>query len=98
MEKEGLVTIMTHAVAGEVRVVIQDTGTGIADDVLANIFEPFFTTKETGKGTGLGLSITYGLVKKLGGDITVQSHVGQGTAFTITLPIHHEHSENNNDI
>jgi two-component system NtrC family sensor kinase len=97
MDKEGLVTIMTHVVAGEVRVVIQDTGSGIADDVLANIFEPFFTTKETGKGTGLGLSITYGLVKKLGGDITVRSHVGQGTAFTITLPIHYEHSENNND-
>ena len=51
------------------------------------LFEPFFTTKETGKGTGLGLSITYGLVKKLGGDITVRSNVGKGTAFTITLPV-----------
>ena len=73
MSKEGLVTIMTHLVAGEVRVVIQDNGSGIPTDILPHIFEPFFTTKETGKGTGLGLSITYGLVKKLGGDITVRS-------------------------
>ncbi len=91
--KDGLVTIMSHTVAGEVRVVIQDNGSGIDSDVLPHIFEPFFTTKETGKGTGLGLSITYGLVKKLGGDITVRSHIGQGTAFTITLPIHGEDND-----
>jgi two-component system NtrC family sensor kinase len=95
MSKEGLVTIMTHLVAGEVRVVIQDNGSGIPPEVLPHIFEPFFTTKETGKGTGLGLSITYGLVKKLGGDITVRSHVGQGTAFTITLPIQSEEHDAN---
>jgi two-component system NtrC family sensor kinase len=95
ISKDGLVTIMTHLVAGEVRVVIQDNGSGIASDVLPHIFEPFFTTKETGKGTGLGLSITYGLVKKLGGDITVRSHVGQGTAFTITLPIQSEEHDAN---
>ncbi len=91
--KDGQVTITTHVVAGEVRVVIQDDGHGIDSDILPHIFEPFFTTKETGKGTGLGLSITYGLVKKLGGDITVRSHVGQGTAFTITLPIHSEKND-----
>ncbi|MFT5701780.1 MAG: two-component system NtrC family sensor kinase [Desulforhopalus sp.] len=90
INKDGLVTIMTHLVAGDVRVVIEDNGSGIASDALPHIFEPFFTTKETGKGTGLGLSITYGLVKKLGGDITVRSHLGQGTAFTITLPIENE--------
>ena len=93
--KDGLVTIMSHLVAGEVRVVIQDNGSGIDNEILPHIFEPFFTTKETGKGTGLGLSITYGLVKKLGGDITVRSHVGQGTAFTITLPIHSEEHDPN---
>jgi two-component system NtrC family sensor kinase len=91
--KDGQVTITTHVVAGEVRVVIQDDGHGIDAAILPHIFEPFFTTKETGKGTGLGLSITYGLVKKLGGDITVRSHVGQGTAFTITLPIHSEKND-----
>jgi two-component system NtrC family sensor kinase len=85
--KNGEITIMTHMVAGDVRVVIQDNGPGIAENILPHIFEPFFTTKETGKGTGLGLSITYGLIKKLGGEITVRSHVGQGTAFTITIPL-----------
>jgi len=86
--KDGIITILTHLVAGEVRVVIQDNGPGIPDEIRPHIFEPFFTTKETGKGTGLGLSITYGLIKKLGGDITVRSHLGQGTAFTITIPTH----------
>lgn len=95
ISKDGLVTIMTHFVAGDIRVVIEDNGSGITSDVLPHIFEPFFTTKETGKGTGLGLSITYGLVKKLGGDITVRSHVGQGTAFTITLPIKSEEYDAN---
>jgi len=88
--KDGAITIITNPIAGEVRVVVQDNGVGIAEELLPHIFEPFFTTKETGKGTGLGLSITYGLIKKLGGDITVRSNVGKGTAFTITLPINSE--------
>lgn len=86
--KDGIINILTHPVAGEVRIVIQDDGPGIPEEIIPHIFEPFFTTKETGQGTGLGLSITYGLVKKLGGDITVRSHPGQGTAFTITIPTH----------
>jgi two-component system NtrC family sensor kinase len=85
--KDGTVSILTHQAAGEIQVVIQDNGHGIDSAILPHIFEPFFTTKETGKGTGLGLSITYGLIKKLGGDITVRSQIGEGTAFTITLPI-----------
>ncbi|SDP46255.1 sensor histidine kinase [Desulforhopalus singaporensis] len=88
--KDGVINIITHKIAGDIRVVIQDDGPGIPEEVLPHIFEPFYTTKETGKGTGLGLSITYGLIKRLGGDITVRSHVGTGTAFTITLPIHNE--------
>ncbi len=91
--KDGEITILTHLIAGDVRVVIQDNGPGIREEVLSQIFEPFFTTKETGKGTGLGLSITYGLVKKLGGDITVRSHLGKGTAFTITIPLHREEDD-----
>lgn len=86
--KDGVITITTYLVAGDVRVVIQDDGPGIEKDVLSNIFEPFYTTKEPGKGTGLGLSITYGLIKKLGGDITVRSQPGTGTAFTLTIPMH----------
>jgi two-component system NtrC family sensor kinase len=84
--KDGTISIISHTVAGEVRVVIQDDGHGIDKEILPHIFEPFFTTKETGKGTGLGLSITHGLIKKLGGDITVRSQIDKGTAFTITLP------------
>ena len=85
--KDGKISVMSHTVAGDIRVIIQDDGPGIGEDVLPHIFEPFFTTKESDKGTGLGLSITYGLIKKLGGDITVRSHVGRGTAFTVTIPV-----------
>jgi len=66
---------------------VSDTGPGIPKDVLAKIFDPFFTTKEVGKGTGLGLSISYSIVEKLGGTITVDSEMGQGTTFTISLPV-----------
>lgn len=95
IEKDGTVSITSHTVAGEVRVVIQDDGQGIEKNILPHIFEPFFTTKETGKGTGLGLSITHGLIKKLGGDITVRSQIGKGTAFTITLPTQSEENDTN---
>ena len=70
-----------------VRLFIRDNGCGISEDHLNKVFEPFFTTKKEGKGTGLGLSITYGLVKKLHGNITIQSKRGEGTTFEITLPI-----------
>lgn len=70
-----------------VKILIQDTGCGIPEENLAKIHEPFFSTKQEQMGTGLGLSITYGLVKKLGGHISVQSTEGVGTSFTITLPV-----------
>lgn len=65
---------------------ISDTGQGIEKKNLARIFDPFFTTKPTGEGTGLGLSVSYGIVKNHGGDISVESAVGTGSTFTITLP------------
>ncbi len=71
---------------GAVAVTIFDDGVGISEENLPRIFDPFFTTKK-GAGTGLGLSITYGIVQKLGGDITVESTVGEGTRFTVTLPV-----------
>ena len=66
---------------------IADTGSGIPAEQLSRIYDPFFTTKEIGKGTGLGLSITYGIVQEHGGTITCDSHVGQGTRFSIRLPL-----------
>jgi signal transduction histidine kinase len=66
---------------------ISDTGKGIKPEHLNKIFDPFFTTKEVGKGTGLGLSISYGIVEKHGGAISVESIFGQGSTFTVTLPV-----------
>jgi len=65
---------------------ISDTGHGIPDEVLPYIFDPFFTTRENEKGTGLGLSTVYGIVKRSGGVITVDSIVGEGAVFTVYLP------------
>jgi len=72
----------------KVSITISDNGCGMPEENLSKIFEPFFTTKERGKGTGLGLTITYGLVKKLHGNISVKSRENEGTEFIITLPIH----------
>jgi signal transduction histidine kinase len=71
---------------GQVGVVVRDNGCGISPEHMSRLFEPFFTTKPVGKGTGLGLSICHGIVTRLGGDITVDSAPGQGTAFEVLLP------------
>jgi two-component system NtrC family sensor kinase len=84
----GDVEITTRVDKENVVVDVQDNGQGIPKAIQARIFDPFFTTKPVGKGTGLGLSICYGIVKKLGGDITVNSAVGVGTTFHIHMPIH----------
>jgi two-component system NtrC family sensor kinase len=72
---------------GSVVVRISDTGTGIRPEHRSRIFDPFFTTKGVGKGTGLGLSISYAIVKEHDGHIDVQSEIGHGSTFTITLPV-----------
>lgn len=72
---------------GAVELSIIDQGAGIASENLKKIFEPFFTTKDVGKGTGLGLSVSYGIIKEHGGEIKVDSTIGKGTNFTITIPL-----------
>jgi signal transduction histidine kinase len=86
----GTLVIRTGTDSGEVWVEIEDDGSGIAPDNLKRIFDPFFTTKPVGKGTGLGLSLSYGIVKKHGGRIAVDSEVGRGTRFRVSIPIQQE--------
>jgi len=70
----------------QVRIVVRDDGSGIAPEILPHLFEPFLTTKETGRGVGLGLAISRSILERHSGSIEVQSEVGRGTTFTVTLP------------
>jgi two-component system NtrC family sensor kinase len=87
MPKGGWLTIVTRADEANAAVEIGDTGSGIPAEQLSRIYDPFFTTKEIGKGTGLGLSITYGIVQEHGGTIACDSAPGQGTRFSLSLPL-----------
>jgi PAS domain S-box-containing protein len=86
MPKGGTLRIQADQEGQEVVIKIADTGTGIQPQHLLHIFDPFFTTKGIGKGTGLGLSISYAIIKEHEGHISVNSEVGKGTCFTITVP------------
>ena len=90
IEKEGLVKIRSWLEDETIFISIQDNGSGIAKANPEKIFEPFFTTKAVGEGTGLGMSISYEIVKKHGGDIHIDSELGKGTTFTISLPLNRE--------
>jgi two-component system NtrC family sensor kinase len=81
----GMLTISARNEGDKVVIEVSDTGIGIATENLTKIFEPFFTTKEIGRGTGLGLAVCYGILTEHGGTLNVQSTVGTGTTFTITL-------------
>jgi two-component system, NtrC family, sensor kinase len=83
----GVIRITTQLNGDQIVLKIADNGSGIAEANLSRIFDPFYTTKPVGQGTGLGLSICYGIIKKLGGNIQVQSTKGKGTTFSIILPI-----------
>ncbi len=95
MQGQGTLTIRTKLGREKKTVLIEftDTGCGIKEEHLSRIFEPFFTTKEVGKGTGLGLATSYGIVEKHKGRIWVKSKEGEGSTFTIELPIHWESEE-----
>jgi signal transduction histidine kinase len=87
MEGQGTLTLSTSSTNGFVRATVQDSGPGIPYNNLGRIFDPFFTTKEQGKGTGLGLHIVRDIVSHYGGQVTVESTLGQGAAFTVKLPV-----------
>jgi two-component system, NtrC family, sensor kinase len=83
----GVIRVSSRASGDYALIEMSDNGPGIPEANLQRIFDPFFTTKPVGKGTGLGLSICYGIIKKIGGQITVTSTEGQGTTFTVYIPI-----------
>jgi two-component system, NtrC family, sensor kinase len=80
------ITSTADADANQLRIVVRDDGAGIPPEILPRIFEPFLTTKETGRGVGLGLAISHSILERHSGTIAVQSEVGKGTTFTVTLP------------
>jgi signal transduction histidine kinase len=87
--ERGKIHIRTGLSGDNVWFEVQDNGSGIPAEILPRIFDPFYTTKPIGKGTGLGLSLSYGIVQKHQGNITIETELGKGTTFRVTLPIHH---------
>ncbi|MCX7679418.1 MAG: cache domain-containing protein [Spirochaetes bacterium] len=89
MPNGGTLTIRTWYDENKKRVNMEviDTGVGISEENIGKVYDPFFTTKEVGKGTGLGLAVTYGIVNRHNGTIDIKSKVGEGTTFTISLPV-----------
>jgi len=92
IQEHGKITLRTRQEDDNVRIEIADTGCGIPQEIINRIFDPFFTTKPVGTGTGLGLSITHGIIRKHNGRIDVSSEPGEGTTFSITIPIHQPQS------
>jgi signal transduction histidine kinase len=86
LENGGVITISTWQEEKRIAVAIKDTGTGIKPEKMDQIFQPFYTTKST-KGTGLGLSVSHGIVQNHQGEIRVESRPGEGSTFTVLLPI-----------
>ncbi len=87
MDSRGSIEIVTRRTADGVKLEFRDDGPGIPPELLNRLFEPFFTTKEVGKGTGLGLSLSHGIIERHGGRFTVTSNLGEGSSFTIELPL-----------
>jgi signal transduction histidine kinase len=91
IEEEGEITIATRQEGNEIHVVIADNGIGIPSECMDQLFDPGFTTKGVGVGTGLGLAISYRIVEEHGGRISVESTLGEGSAFRIAIPIQPDH-------
>ncbi len=83
------IRVSTRSEGSETVIEIHDNGEGIPESLIGRIFEPFFTTKEVGAGMGLGLSVSHGTIHALGGSLTVESRVGEGSRFFVRLPSWH---------
>jgi signal transduction histidine kinase len=92
---EPTVTVSTKHLGDKIEISVKDNGNGIPENIRDKIFQPFFTTKPTGEGTGLGLSLSYDIVKAHGGELKVETNVGEGSVFIIQLPAYYEHIGNN---
>jgi signal transduction histidine kinase len=79
--------VVTRKLNAKIEIRVKDNGPGIPQNIVDKIFQPFFTTKPTGEGTGLGLSLAYDIIKAHGGEIKVKTKEGEGSEFTIQLPI-----------
>lgn len=95
MDGRGTLTIKTSLDSDKeiIKIAFTDTGHGIRPEDMSRLFEPFFTTKEVGKGTGLGLAISYSIIQKHQGTIEVESRAGQGSTFTVILPLRRESTD-----
>jgi len=100
MQEEGKLTLQTLSLEkeGYVQVQVTDTGVGMSDEVKENIFDPFYSTKSETKGVGLGLAVVYGIIQRHQGKISVESEVGKGTTFFITLPREIEPENENSEM
>lgn len=83
----GVICVRASVESGFVHLRFEDQGAGISPDTMSKLFQPFFTTREAGRGTGLGLSISRQIAHAHGGDLRVESQLGVGTTFTLTVPI-----------
>lgn len=93
-EDKGKLTIGTYRDDANVHIAISDNGTGMTEETKKKLFEPFFTTKDVGLGTGLGLSIGWNTIKKHEGVIQVNSKIGEGTEFIMSIPLKHQTAQN----
>ena len=95
MPDTGTLTVLAESddESKSIGIKISDTGKGIEDADIKNIFQPFFTTKGPSEGTGLGLAVSSTLIKEHNGEINVESKVGEGTTFVVTLPVEKQSSE-----
>ncbi len=93
MPEGGTLTLRTSADNSQLKIEVQDTGCGISPKNMSQLFIPFFTTKKAVKGVGLGLAVAYGIIQRHHGRIEVQSKEGEGSTFTIYLPLYHEEQE-----